>query len=143
MPREVFKYSNDKITVVWKPKLCIHSTICFKGLQEVFDPKKRPWANIDGASAERIIEQVQKCPSGALSIDEKDEPTPLNTGSDKASTIIQIQQSGPLLVKGTCMIKHPDGREEIKGGNFTLCRCGASANKPYCDGSHNKIGFKG
>ena len=50
-----------------KPDICIHSAKCFKGLPEVFDPKKRPWINAEGATTERIIEQVKICPSGALS----------------------------------------------------------------------------
>lgn len=60
-------YSNGDITVLWQPDLCKHSTLCWKGLIEVFNPKERPWINMDGASSERIIEQVKKCPSGALS----------------------------------------------------------------------------
>ncbi|ANH81410.1 hypothetical protein A8C56_10820 [Niabella ginsenosidivorans] len=59
-------YSNDQITVVWKPELCQHSTRCWKELPAVFDPKVRKWVNADGASAERIMEQVHRCPSGAL-----------------------------------------------------------------------------
>jgi uncharacterized Fe-S cluster protein YjdI len=61
------KYANGEITVVWKPGLCIHSTNCWKGLIEVFNPKIKPWINIDGADSEKIMEQVKKCPSWALS----------------------------------------------------------------------------
>ncbi len=63
-------YSNGEITVVWKPGTCIHSTICWKeatGLPDVFNPREKPWIKIKGAGSERIIEQVRKCPSGALS----------------------------------------------------------------------------
>ena len=67
MPVKTHKYSNGEVTVVWKPDICIHSAICFRGLHDVFDPQKRPWININGASTERIVEQVKKCPSGALS----------------------------------------------------------------------------
>ena len=63
------RYSNDEITVVWKPEICAHSTNCWKSLLRVFDPRKRPWINMQGASTERIIETVKKCPSGALSIE--------------------------------------------------------------------------
>ena len=61
------EYTNGEITVVWQPDLCIHSTCCFIDLQEVFDPEKRPWVNPLGASTEKIIAQVERCPSGALS----------------------------------------------------------------------------
>ena len=60
-------YTNDEITVVWKLELCQHSTRCFTQLPEVFNPKVRKWINANGAPSERIIEQVKKCPSGALS----------------------------------------------------------------------------
>jgi uncharacterized Fe-S cluster protein YjdI len=69
MPKETVRYSNNDITVIWKPNLCTHSTNCWKGLVEVFDPKKRPWINIEGSATEKIIEQVKKCPSGALSFE--------------------------------------------------------------------------
>jgi len=61
------QYSNGKVTVVWKPHLCIHSTICFNGLPGVFDPRIRPWINVNNASTEEIIGQVKQCPSAALS----------------------------------------------------------------------------
>jgi len=61
------KYSNDEITVVWQPELCKHSKICFTEMPEVFNPKLKKWVNASGASSEKIIEQVKKCPSGALS----------------------------------------------------------------------------
>ena len=67
MAQKTFKYSNREVTIVWKPELCIHSGNCARGLPDVFNPRERPWINADGASTEKIIEQVKKCPSGALS----------------------------------------------------------------------------
>lgn len=64
-------YKKEDFAVIWQPKLCIHSGICFGGLPEVFDPRRRPWIITDNADKESIIEQVKKCPSGALSIEEK------------------------------------------------------------------------
>ncbi|MBI3258867.1 MAG: (4Fe-4S)-binding protein [Ignavibacteriae bacterium] len=61
------KYTNGDVTVVWQPHKCIHSAICARGLPTVFRPAERPWVVIDGASTEAIVEQVKKCPSGALS----------------------------------------------------------------------------
>lgn len=63
------KYEKEDIKVVWKADLCIHSAVCAKGLSEVFKPKEKPWIQVDNASKEAIIEQVKKCPSGALSIE--------------------------------------------------------------------------
>jgi len=68
MPQTTHKYSNGEITVIWKPNACIHSGICFKGLPGVFDPRRRPWIDMSQAETAAIIEQVKKCPSGALSI---------------------------------------------------------------------------
>ncbi len=67
-PKNVVKeYTNGEVTIVWKSGLCIHSANCVNGLPAVFDVKASPWINAQGATTERIIEQVKKCPSGALS----------------------------------------------------------------------------
>jgi putative redox protein len=59
-------YSNDEVTVVWKPELCQHSARCATQLPEVFNPKVKKWVNVDGAAADSIIDQVRKCPTGAI-----------------------------------------------------------------------------
>jgi uncharacterized Fe-S cluster protein YjdI len=67
MPVKTLKYKNKDLTIIWKPELCIHSTLCWKGLHEVFNPARRPWIMPDGAASSLIIDQIKKCPSGALS----------------------------------------------------------------------------
>ena len=67
MAQETHHYTNGEVTIIWKPKLCIHSGICFQGLASVFDPRRRPWIEADKATTDQIIEQIKKCPSGALS----------------------------------------------------------------------------
>ena len=67
MPLDTLHYSNGDVTVIWKPALCIHSGICAKGLPGVFDPRRKPWIDVQQADTNAIIEQVKKCPSGALS----------------------------------------------------------------------------
>jgi uncharacterized Fe-S cluster protein YjdI len=74
-------YTKENITVIWKPAICQHSALCWKGLIQVFNPQKKPWINMDGATTERIIEQVKKCPSGALSFIQNSEEEKSNTAS--------------------------------------------------------------
>jgi uncharacterized Fe-S cluster protein YjdI len=67
MSQKTFHYSNEEITVVWKPEICIHSGICFRGLPAVFDPRRKPWVDIKASGTHEIKTQVSQCPSGALS----------------------------------------------------------------------------
>lgn len=137
-------YSNGEITIVWKPAVCIHSTKCWKGaagLPEVFNPALKPWINPMGAATERIVEQVNNCPSGALGYyynDQKNNIVPETTGTN-----VEVTPNGPLLVKGNITIKDRDGNTLTRQHVTAFCRCGHSANKPFCDGSHFKAGFIG
>lgn len=133
-------YTNGEVTIVWKPNTCIHSTLCFNGLPEVFNPNERPWAKPEGASTERIIEQIKKCPSGALSYfmnDEKDQE------EAHLETVVEATPNGPLIVYGTLKLKGKNGEQKIENKTTAFCRCGQSNNKPFCDGTHAKIGFEG
>lgn len=141
-------YSNGEITVHWRPDKCIHSGICAKGLSEVFDPRKRPWVNMDGATTERIVAQVQRCPSGALSVSRRNEGSEENVGKNEGTGTmskaeVEITADGPILMKSPCTVTLPDGRTETRDKVTAFCRCGHSGNKPYCDGQHRKVGFKG
>jgi uncharacterized Fe-S cluster protein YjdI len=136
------KYSNGEVTIVWKPAACIHSKVCWdkvNGLPQVFNPMERPWIKPDAAGTEIIIAQVKKCPSGALSyymnIDANE-----NTSTDVES-IVEVLPNGPLLVYGNITVKDANGNETKKNKVTAFCRCGSSANKPYCDGTHTKINF--
>lgn len=61
------EYSNGEITVIWQPDKCTHSGICVRLLPAVYAPGKKPWINVQNATTEELIAQVDKCPSGALS----------------------------------------------------------------------------
>ena len=67
MSQKTFKYSNGAVTVVWQPDLCKHSGNCVRGLPKVFDSKRKPWIDVSQSDTLQIVEQVKKCPSGALS----------------------------------------------------------------------------
>jgi len=69
---ETIEYQNGEITILWKPKVCTHSGVCVRTLPNVYDPKARPWIRTAYATTQELIDQVAKCPSGALSI-KKDE----------------------------------------------------------------------
>lgn len=132
-------YSNDDITVIWKPDVCIHSTKCWKASLAVFNPKRRPWIEMNGGSTEEIIKIVDNCPSGALSYERNNK---INEQKKQTTqTTVQVSKGGPYLVKGKFVFVGSDGKEVIKEGSIALCRCGASNNKPFCDGTHRKIGF--
>lgn len=134
------KYTNGEITIVWKPGVCIHSTLCWKGLGEVFNPTQRPWVNMDAATTTAIIEQVNKCPSGALSYVMNNELKKETTYNEE--TTIEVSKNGPYIVKGKLKLNTPNGETHELNNTIALCRCGASANKPFCDGSHRKVDFK-
>ena len=132
-------YTNGEVTVFWKPDLCIHSTNCVNGLGEVFNAQARPWINMQGAASERIIAQVQMCPSGALSYF-------MNTQEEKphevTATRVEILPNGPLVILGTLLVKDKNGNQSSRSNKTAFCRCGASGNKPFCDGSHLTNNFK-
>ncbi len=132
------EYPNDEVTIVWKPKKCIHSEKCWRNLPEVFRHGKKPWVDPNGKSAEDIKIQIDQSPSGALSYYSNKEGN--NTNSKPTVTVVDVAPDGPLLVKGEFEIKKADGTISVET-NAALCRCGASTNKPYCDGSHVKVNF--
>ena len=64
---EQHEYTNGELTVVWQPKLCTHSGICVRMLPQVYNPKERPWCKPESAPTEELKNQIENCPSGALS----------------------------------------------------------------------------
>lgn len=120
MSKEIVKeYTKDGVTILWKPGKCIHSAVCVGGLPEVFKPKEKPWIDTEGATGERIAEQVKKCPSGALSVKAAE-----NKPVESIVSTPKIAGSQPMLVNVE------DGK------TYAWCACGLSANQPWCDGSH-------
>ena len=134
------EYSNGEITVVWQPAKCIHSEICVKTLPKVYDPKAKPWINVDNATTEELKAQIMKCPSGALTYYMNGEE---NQEEESLETKVEVLENGPLLVYGTLKVTDKDGNTETKNKTTAFCRCGKSDNKPYCDGTHVKVDFRG
>jgi uncharacterized Fe-S cluster protein YjdI len=161
------KYSNGEISVYWKPKACIHSSICYINLLDVFNPRKRPWVNMEGAPTEKIIEIVNQCPTEALTWKWDDEArnsmvTEADTNhikfkrpdlikTEEEEEVMQIEGSepiqikvvknGPLLMEGNFLLNKSDGTKKSMKGVSSFCRCGNSKSMPFCDGTHHKTGF--
>ncbi len=136
------KYSNGKISVEWDSKICIHAAECVKNLGEVFIPDEKPWINVEAASPDRIAEAIKLCPSGALTYQKAGE----QSGEDKSAVSelkIVVGKNGPFRISGNVVLEDADGNGIETRERFSLCRCGASENKPFCDGSHKRIGFEG
>ncbi len=146
--RKIVKhYSNGEITIVWQPDLCTHIAYCFTELPEVFDPTERPWINAMGASTQKIIDQVNRCPTDALTFFYNDAsknnlPDETMEQNDYDSVRIEIIENGPALIKGHTIIVDKNGVEKTCDKTIVLCRCGHSNNKPYCDGMHSKNKFE-
>lgn len=130
-------YTGDGVTVYYDAPRCVHVANCVRGLPEVFRPRERPWIQLwNEADAGRVAEVVRTCPTGALHYalehglpEEPDHPTTVTPVPD-----------GPLALRGDLVIRTPGG--EVREVRAALCRCGASENKPFCNGAHARIGWK-
>ena len=139
--REIVKeYSNGELTIIWKPRTCIHAAECVKRLPRVYNPKAKPWIIIENATTDELISQIEACPSGALSYKSTNK---MEKEDAHLETKVEILENGPLLVYGTLHVTNANGDIEKKNKTTAFCRCGASQNKPYCDGAHKKSGFQG
>jgi len=142
------KYTNGEITVFWYPKKCIHATHCYRELIDVFNPRKRPWINMNGAPTDEIIRVVKLCPTQALSYQynkdmEQEEQAAESFVAEESVAEARVMKDGPLLLKGDFRLFDTEG-SELKHQKITsICRCGASNNLPFCDGMHRKIGYHG
>ena len=149
-------YEGDGIVVHWDSDRCAHSQRCVNGAPSVFDWDARPWVTLDGAAADDVAAVIDTCPSGALSYTRTDgapngrrgravgdDPT-ASTRSDIAAgselPSVTPLRNGPLAVRGPITLADPDGTLKVLQ-HARLCRCGQSASKPICDGSHARVGF--
>jgi CDGSH-type Zn-finger protein len=138
-------YLGKGITIHDNRKICSHAAECVNNLSSVFKLNARPWINPNAAeTAEEIINTIRKCPSGALSysvdgIEYRDQ--------NERKPMITVSKGGPYLVTGGIDLigdnnSNIQWAEGSSKEHYTLCRCGASNNKPFCDGMHRMINFK-
>lgn len=135
---KIREYEGEGIVVRYDPLRCIHAAECVKGVPAVFDPKRRPWVDASAGKAEEIAAVIARCPSGALQFERTDggqEEVP-------AEASITLAADGPLVVRGQIELVDHAGEVVCRDTRITLCRCGQSANKPHCDNSHQRVGFR-
>lgn len=136
-PAKLHRYDGTNATVTWDAQRCIHAAECVRGLPAVFDPKSKPWVRPAATEVDTLAATIYRCPTGALKLERSDglrEPVP------PTNTAV-VTRNGPLYLRGNLEIVGPDGTVVLADTRIALCRCGASQNKPLCDGSHRKIGF--
>ncbi len=132
-------YVGEKITIHDNRYICCHHGTC--NLENVFESEKRPWIDPDGSdNVDEIIRVVKECPSGALAYTRDGE----KVDSWNTEQKVIVTKDGPLHVQGGVELKDDQQSERVlvSKEHYTLCRCGKSKKKPFCDGSHIDIGFK-
>jgi CDGSH-type Zn-finger protein/uncharacterized Fe-S cluster protein YjdI len=122
------------ITIKFEGKRCIHSRFCVLWQPQVYKANvKGPWLTPAADTVEAIVAVAHNCPSGAIQYERHDgqpdeHAPPVN--------VIYIRENGPLAFRAELVV----GQKAL-GYRATLCRCGASKNKPFCDNSHRDAGF--
>lgn len=134
-------YAGKRIIIHDNRKICSHAAECVNNLPSVFKFDARPWIDPEAATLEESINTIRKCPSGALSysidgVEYKDQ--------NERKPMVTVSKEGPYIITGGVELigdnlQFGDGASKE---HYTLCRCGASRNKPFCDGMHRVINFK-
>ncbi len=130
-------YAGKQITVNDNRGICAHAGYCTDNLAAVFRMKQEPWIDPDAATVAEIIATIRRCPSGALSYSIDD----VEYRDRDGEPAIFVAPNGPYVVSGGANLGDTPRAEGASEEHFTLCRCGASKNKPFCDGSHWYVEF--
>ena len=127
------------IRVTWSRLRCTHVAACVMNLPKVFEPGRRPWVDLSQASSDAIARTVQKCPTGALHFERTDGG---EAESVPAVNTAVVKQNGPLVLRGDIEVRDESGALLLRDTRVALCRCGHSANRPFCDNSHQAAAFR-
>jgi len=131
-------YVGEQLTLHDNRGICAHAGFCTERLPEVFRMKERPWIDPDAAPAEKVIELIEACPSGALSyttqggVEHRDR---------EVEAKVLVAPGGPYAVQGGVALEGVEFGEGASKEHYDLCRCGQSKNKPFCDGAHWDTSF--
>ena len=134
-------YPGKEITVHDNRKICSHAAECVNNLSSVFKLGSRPWINPDASKMNDIIDVVRRCPSGALSY--SIDGVEYRDSEEQRNPTVTVLKNGPYHITGGIEIigENIQFGEGASKEHYTLCRCGASENKPFCDGAHKSSNF--
>lgn len=135
--KEGYASSDGRLTIHDNRGLCAHAGRCTDGLAQVFRLGTEPWIDPDGATAEQIAAVIDQCPSGALSYT-IDGVERLDRGGPPS---LSFAPGGPYVITGGADLVGVEMLEGATPDHCTLCRCGASTNKPFCSGAHWNVDF--
>ena len=128
-------YAGDGIVMTDDKTLCYHAGFCVREHAKAWDLVEQA---ADPEARELLVDMIEKCPSGRLEYYEPPVETPVEQDLEQEVGVIA---DGPLWVRGAIPVQSADGETYEVRNRVTLCRCGASKNKPFCDGAHVGIGF--
>ncbi len=131
-------YAGKEIVLHDNRGICAHAGHCTARLAAVFRGGEEPWIDPNGAKARKIIEAVKRCPSGALSYSIKT----VEHRDQKRPPKVVVSKNGPYCIEGGIELPGAEFGEGASREHYCLCRCGASKNKPFCDGSHWRVKFR-
>jgi CDGSH-type Zn-finger protein len=129
-------YNSKDVTVTFNRSICAGSAQCVKEFPTIYSSESsQDWINLDTETTEEIIKSIEGCPSSALSYSIEDK----QIMEDYKKENIHILKNGPINVIGQVNLKIEHWSSFANKTKFTLCRCGASENKPFCDYSHASL----
>ena len=128
-------FRSPKITIEDDHSLCMHSGFCGTRLTNIWKMRKE---SNDSQVLAQIIGMIERCPSGTLAYTLEPEGEIIEPD---LATEVAVIPDGPLWITGGIPVERSDGQPLETRNRVTLCRCGASAKKPLCDGTHKDIGF--
>ena len=131
-------YRGRDVEVSFDLDICVHVGECLRGEPRVFELDRRPWILPDEGDPDVVAGVIQRCPSGALQYRRLDGKP--QESHERTAKVIPIRD-GPLMVVGEIQVQRDDGTVEVLP-RATLCRCGDSLHKPFCDNQYLRSGFQ-
>jgi CDGSH-type Zn-finger protein/uncharacterized Fe-S cluster protein YjdI len=137
--KKIYKYTGERVEVTWDERLCIHVQECTRAKGELFKSKRDPWGEPDRGEPDYVAEVVRRCPTGALTYTRKDGGA--EESAPESNTVV-VSNNGPLYMAGDLQVEGAE--DDMQGVRYraALCRCGDSKNKPFCDNTHEQVGFR-